>query len=318
MSGRSSRRAVRHRSGPSPGKNDGFNLVILMMSVTVLNILLALALPAYSTQVQREKEAELIFRGLQYAEALRVFQKQNNRLPTQMRELIEVEPRSIRQLWTNPMDEEGRWCQLPAQGQPGGQNLQNVQNNRNNRNNNQNPGNRNDSGTPQPGPLGEPLDPGQPKCPPGSILVKPPKPGELDFNPAPSMPFVGVSSPVGGSAFRAFMGSEEISEWKFTMEVVGAMQTIANTALAVPVNSKSFWKPFPPGVTPPNPAQQPQAQNPGRGVGPNGRPQNLGGNVGRNQGRGAKPNQAVTPGDRAMQDNMQRLRDRAAANKNKN
>lgn len=261
---------VNRGSRPDPAASDGFNLVILMVSVSILNILLALALPAYSTQIQRQKEAELIFRGLQYAEAVRVFQLNHNRLPTQMRELIEVQPRSIRKLWKNPMDEEGRWCQVPVQNQSGGRNAQNPRNQ-------QNPAGG--SGQPDPsGPLGEPLDPGQPQCPPGAVLVTPPEPGELDFNPAPSLPFTGVSSPIGGEAFRSFMDSEEMGEWRFTMEMVSGKQSVANGALSVPLSSTSFWKPFPPGVTPPNPVQvqQPAANN----------GQNPAGRAGRNGGAG--------------------------------
>ena len=77
----------------------GYNLVVLLVIVTVMNIGLALALPLWSTQAKREKEKELIFRGLQYAEAVRVFQARHGRLPTTLEELVEVEPRSIRQLY---------------------------------------------------------------------------------------------------------------------------------------------------------------------------------------------------------------------------
>ncbi|HEX2251775.1 MAG TPA: hypothetical protein VHQ65_00740, partial [Thermoanaerobaculia bacterium] len=51
--------------------------------------------PAWSKMAQREKEEELIFRGLQYAEAIRVFQRKFGRYPTRLEELIEVEPRKI-------------------------------------------------------------------------------------------------------------------------------------------------------------------------------------------------------------------------------
>jgi type II secretory pathway pseudopilin PulG len=84
-------------------------MVALMVAVTILTILTAMALPVWSQQMQREKEEELIFRGWQYAEAIRVFQQRHGRLPTRLEELIEVEPRSIRQLWKDPMTEDGEW-----------------------------------------------------------------------------------------------------------------------------------------------------------------------------------------------------------------
>ena len=52
----------------------GYNLVALMVLVAVINITVAAALPSVSQAMRREREAELIFRGLQYAEAIRVFQ----------------------------------------------------------------------------------------------------------------------------------------------------------------------------------------------------------------------------------------------------
>lgn len=87
----------------------GYSMAALMVAVTILTVLTAAALPMWSQQMQREKEEELIFRGWQYAEAIRVFQQRHGRLPTRLQELIEVEPRSIRKLWEDPMTEDGRW-----------------------------------------------------------------------------------------------------------------------------------------------------------------------------------------------------------------
>ena len=87
----------------SHGAEKGYNLVILVVAITVLHIALAVSVPLWSTQIRREKEAEAIFRGLQYAEAIRVFQQRFGRYPTTVEELLEVEPRSIRQLWTDPL-----------------------------------------------------------------------------------------------------------------------------------------------------------------------------------------------------------------------
>lgn len=217
--------------------SQGFNLVILVMAVTVLNILLALALPAWSNMIEREKENELIFRGLQYAEAIRVFQIRNGRLPTTITELIEVVPRSIRQLWKNPIPEDGSWLLLPPQAQAGprGRPIERA---------NQNPQDR-----------GQPNRPGQPARPPQAVRVIPPRPGEPVLTPGGAMPFIGVASPEGEEALKTFMGSNEIKEWRFTLDLVTAMQQSPDLNFARPVNSGLFWRPFPPGVTPPNQAQ---------------------------------------------------------------
>jgi type II secretory pathway pseudopilin PulG len=95
-------------------------MVVLMVLVTVMNVLVAAALPAWSGVIQREKEQELIFRGLQYAEAIRVYQKRFGQFPTKLEELVEVEPRSIRRLWEDPMTGEARWGLIFAgAGAPG-------------------------------------------------------------------------------------------------------------------------------------------------------------------------------------------------------
>jgi len=234
---------VRRKPIPSAGrrsakKAEGFNLVVLAMAVTVLTILATMALPAWSHQIRREKEAELIFRGLQYAEAIRVFQIRQGRLPVQLRELVEVQPRSIRQLWKNPITEDGSWLLLPgAGGQP-------------------QPG-RPQPGRPQPGqpqpdqqtegqpprgrqPPGRPGQPGQPTA----IRVVP---GDKNLQPV-SIAFMGVASPEGETAVKIFMGSNEIKEWRFTVDLVRAMIQAPHENFARPINSGVFWKPFPPGV----------------------------------------------------------------------
>ncbi len=52
----------------------GYTLVAMVVIFTVMTVGLAASLPYWSKIVQRDKEEELIFRGLQYAEAIRLFQ----------------------------------------------------------------------------------------------------------------------------------------------------------------------------------------------------------------------------------------------------
>ena len=102
---------------------------MLIVAITILNIMVAVALPLWSYVIRRDREEETIFRGLQYAEAIRVFRQRNGRYPASLEELVKIEPRSIRQLWTEPLSEDGEFGlvveappQPPAQpGQPGAQ-----------------------------------------------------------------------------------------------------------------------------------------------------------------------------------------------------
>ena len=84
-------------------------MVILVVAITVLNIMMAMALPHWSHLIRRDKEEELRSRGIQYAEAIRVFQMRYGRLPVRLEELLEVKPRSIRRLWRDPMTADGKW-----------------------------------------------------------------------------------------------------------------------------------------------------------------------------------------------------------------
>jgi type II secretory pathway pseudopilin PulG len=111
------------RSPSSPWRSprrgeQGYNLVVLVMIITVMTILLSAALPLWSQAIRRNKEEELIFRGLQYAEAIRLFHNRFQRYPTSLEELLKVKPRCIRQLWKDPMTDDGKW-QLIFEGREG-------------------------------------------------------------------------------------------------------------------------------------------------------------------------------------------------------
>ena len=55
-------------------RQKGYTLLILLFAVSILTIGLVVAVPVWQTQIQREKEAELVFRGNQYVEAIRLYQ----------------------------------------------------------------------------------------------------------------------------------------------------------------------------------------------------------------------------------------------------
>src|SRR6478609_452700 len=53
----------------------GFMMVALLVGMAIAAVVMAAALPAWSTLVRREREAELIWRGEQYARAIQLFQR---------------------------------------------------------------------------------------------------------------------------------------------------------------------------------------------------------------------------------------------------
>jgi type II secretory pathway pseudopilin PulG len=89
-------------------KPEGYTILILMFMVFVMSIGLMVAVPVWQTQIQREKEEELIFRGKQYVEAMRLFQrKKPGAFPKNFEELIEE--KCLRRLFNDPMTPDGEW-----------------------------------------------------------------------------------------------------------------------------------------------------------------------------------------------------------------
>lgn len=179
---------------PHKRSEAGYNLVILMMSLMVLNIMMAAALPKWSHVIKREREEELISRGFQYAEAIRIFQNRFQRLPVRVEELIEVEPRSIRKLWKDPMTEEGMWVLIP----PGTGNEMTPPP--------QGPDGRND----QQGPDGD--DSGE-EVPDNTGIGD--KKGKTQVGP-----FIGVRSRSTKESILIFNGHDRYDQWQFTVEML--------------------------------------------------------------------------------------------------
>jgi len=99
----------------------GYALIMLMFVVTAMGIGLLVAVPVWQTQIRREKEEELIFRGKQYVEAVRIFQiKKPGTFPKTLEEL--VEEKCLRRPFKDPMNPDGDWniILLPEGGGQGG------------------------------------------------------------------------------------------------------------------------------------------------------------------------------------------------------
>jgi type II secretory pathway pseudopilin PulG len=253
----------------------GYNLVVLLVLVTVMNVAIAVALPAWSKFMQREKETEAIFRGLQYAEAIRVFQKRHARLPNTLEELIEIEPRAIRKLYPNPLHEGGKWgILLQSAGGPGAP-----------------PGGQ--------GPRGGTR---QPFAPPGQRFDDPDQ-GGAGFNPTltggagqtgryvavppPSEeeeehsgfgrsrggttgPIVGVYPATDAPSQRTFFGQDNYSGWHFTVSLIPLPVVVGDRGMPR-VTSEWIGKPFREDLVSP-----PDGGAPDRGGGRRSRDENRG------------------------------------------
>ncbi len=244
-----------------------YTMVSLAIIFTLMNIAVAAAMPAWSHMVQHDNEEELIFRGLQYAEAIRVFQIRFGRFPTNLKELRETKPRCLRHLWKNPMQEDGRWALIPAgvgtpipgspgsgvPGVPGGS-----------------PGNKDDDEGRESTGFGAP----QQGTPQVIWSEKLEEGNNLDFGtPRNNLPIRGVYSPSKLDAIHLYLGKESISEWQFTVELISSIQqgTPDNPAFVRPFPVEFIGKPFPPGVVPPIAQPSSNPSTPG-GQPPGGQP----------------------------------------------
>ena len=247
----------------------GYNLVILMVLVTLMNIAIAVALPTWSNVAKREKEEELIFRGFQYAEAIRVFQKNHGRLPISLEELVEREPRSIRQLFKDPIT-GGDWGLLvqggPAtgtatpQGQATGIN---------------NPPNLSQEAqelleNPPTG-VGFAGAPGTQAQGGGNVVAIPPAPkGESSSLQGPTTrttgPIVGVFSASSEKGLRTFQGLDTYNQWQFRTDML-PMPVIVGDGAPPRVTAAWIGKPFRKDL------QVQPGGVPGSGLPPTGNPQ---------------------------------------------
>lgn len=271
---------------PAAGEG-GYNLVILVVLITVMNVAIAAALPVWSTLVKREKEEEAIFRGMQYAEAIRVFQQRHGRLPISIEELVEREPRSLRKLYPNPLDDSGEWGLLVQTNAPqgasrrrqGGEGAQpgNDQQGagrgrgqaRQQREEQPRGGNRQALEPPSRGArAGERQGPGiNPQLVGGATgryTAIPPGEEDGGFG-GPSRPttgpIVGVYPAVDESSLRVFFGQDNYSSWHFTFALV-PMPVVLGERGPPRVTSEWVGKPFREDLQPPG------GQGPGAGSGP--------------------------------------------------
>jgi type II secretory pathway pseudopilin PulG len=82
---------------------EGYAMVALLVGLNIMAVMATVALPVWKQMAQREKEAELIFRGEQYKRAVALFQRRNGpgTLPPDIRFL--VEGRFLRRAYLDPI-----------------------------------------------------------------------------------------------------------------------------------------------------------------------------------------------------------------------
>lgn len=201
----------------------GYAMAALLVSIGVLLVLMSVAMPVWRTQAKREKEAELIFRGEQYARAVNLYTRKMG--PGNFPPSIDVlvQQRFLRKKFKDPMTEDGQFDLITAAtaGQAGAQS-----------------------------PFGQPQPPGRGGAGPSMGLSAPPsqsvgagggsrggappsggRPPTSPFSSTQGSPF-GQSSPGGGimgvrskskdPSFRVYNGGTHYNEWQFMFASVSS------------------------------------------------------------------------------------------------
>jgi len=100
-------------------------MATLLVALAVMSVLMSAVLPAWRHQARREKEAELIFRGEQYARAIGLWERKmgpGSRPPTL--DML-VQQRFLRKKYKDPMTQDGEFQPIfmgmnPSMPGPGG------------------------------------------------------------------------------------------------------------------------------------------------------------------------------------------------------
>jgi type II secretory pathway pseudopilin PulG len=184
----------------------GYAMAALLVSIAVMTILMSVAMPVWRTQAQREKEAELVFRGEQIARAINLYTRKmgGGNFPPSIDVL--VQGRFLRKKYKDPMTESGEWdLILAGSGVPGQGGPQQQQ-----------PG-RGRGGAPSTGLSAPPSS----TRPPARGMSSPGQ-GQLpSFGGQVSGGLMGVRSKSKESSFRLYKGSgTHYNEWQFLFSSV--------------------------------------------------------------------------------------------------
>ena len=96
------------------GQGDrGYAMAALLVSLAVMSVIMSAVLPVWRFQARREREAELVFRGEQYARAVGLFARKNGgAFPPNIDVLIQG--RYLRKKYKDPMTKDGEFQPLFA------------------------------------------------------------------------------------------------------------------------------------------------------------------------------------------------------------
>ena len=240
-------------------RESGFSLAALIFFMTASSILLAVAVPAYQMQDRRDREAELIFRGEEYARAIQKFQRKFAVYPPSLDALEETNGiRFLRRQYTDPVSGKAfRLISINADGSVSGSTVLQRQAARTNLPSGAQPFIQ------QPG-LGGPAAGGAQTNTRSPQQQQPASGGGLNQNPPSGQTatagIIGVGSDAEGEAVKVYNNSQKYGEWEFIAIISQPAQGTGNQPAGTNTNPN---QPANPGA---NQNQNPNPFNPQSGA----------------------------------------------------
>jgi type II secretory pathway pseudopilin PulG len=160
---------------------NGYAMAVLLVALSVMAVMLTVAMPTWKQMTRREKEAELVFRGEQYARAIGLFQRKYANTPPPDLDVL-VRERFLRKKFKDPIT-NADFVPIPAGGQA------------------------TPAGLPGAGPTGAPPT-GRGG---GPITAGPLAPGAVGGRGG----IIGVTSASKDESIRIYNGATHYNEWRF-------------------------------------------------------------------------------------------------------
>ena len=113
---------------PARQLQHGYMLIVVIFLMVGLMIAALATAPAIATQIKRDREEEMVHRGVQYARAVKKYYKKFGRYPPSLEALEDTNHvRFLRKRYKDPLTEDGKWTlvrfgqvQMNATGRQGG------------------------------------------------------------------------------------------------------------------------------------------------------------------------------------------------------
>jgi len=94
----------RHLRRKASGKQEGYILLFLLLIVCIMTIMVATAVTTIKFKIRRDREEEMVHRGVQYTRAIRAYYRKFNRFPAKIEDLENTNQlRFLRKRYKDPI-----------------------------------------------------------------------------------------------------------------------------------------------------------------------------------------------------------------------